>query len=222
MINAMQVESSRADVAAVRSWSAPQIGGRTLSPGKGAGSLEDLQGPEKQAWLEAEAAGRAAGLAAAQRQIDARVRQLDELTGALSTALGALSRPLAHVDDEVHGQIVELAIAIARGLMRRELRADPSQIIGIVRETVALLPASARGVRVLLHPEDAALVRERLPAGGPEQAWSIVEDPVLARGDCRVQTEYAQIDARIESRLKATLSTLLGEERAHARGGAES
>jgi len=222
MINAMQIESSRAEAAAVRSWSAPQIGGRALSPGKGAGSLEDLQGPEKQAWVEAEAAGRAAGLAAAQRQIDARVRQLDEVTAALSTALGALSRPLSHVDDEVHGQIVELAIAIARGLMRRELREDPSQIIGIVRETVALLPAAARGVRVLLHPEDAALVRERLPAGGPEQAWSIVDDPVLARGDCRVLTEYAQIDARIESRLKATLLTLLGEERAHARGGSES
>ena len=222
-MSAMQIDSSlRADASAVRSWNAPLIGGRALTPGKGPGTAEDLQGPEKQAWVEAEAAGRAAGLAAAQRQIDERVRQLEASTHALSAALTALSRPLAHVDDEVHGQLVELAIAIARGLLRRELRADPTQIIGIVRETVALLPAAARGVRVLLHPEDAALVRERLPAGGPEQAWSIVEDPILARGDCRVLTEYAQIDARIESRLKATLSTLLGEERAQARGGEES
>lgn len=220
-MSAVQTESSARGAAAVRAWNAPQIAGRTLSPGKGAVLAEDLEGPEKQAWQEAEAAGRAAGLAAAQRQIDERMRQLDELRGSLATALGALSRPLAHVDDEVHGQIVELAIAIARGLLRRELRTDPAQIIGIVRETVALLPAAARGVRVLLHPEDAALVRERLPTGGPEQAWSIVEDPVLSRGDCRVHTEYAQIDARIESRLKATLSTLLGEERAQARGGAE-
>lgn len=200
-----------------RTWSAPQINGRALSPTR-MNSPEDLQGPEKQAWFEAEAAGRAAGLAAAQRQIDTRVRQLDEATTALSAALQAMSRPLSHVDDEIHGQVVELAIAIARGLLRRELRSDPAQIIGIVRETVALLPAAARGVRVSLHPEDAALVRQRLPAGGPEQAWSIVDDPALSRGDCRVHTEYAQVDARVETRLKATLAALLGDERAEARG----
>lgn len=216
----MQAEYVGRDLAPVRAWNAPQIGGRALTSGRALGP-GDLEGPEKQAWAEAEAAGRAAGLAAAQKQIDEKVRRLDELTASLTAALGALSRPLAHVDDEVHGQVTELAIAIARGLLRRELRTDPSQIIGIVRETVALLPAAARGVRVLLHPEDAALVRERLPAGGPEQAWSIVEDPGLSRGDCRVHTEYAQIDARIEARLKATLTSLLGEERAHARGGEE-
>jgi flagellar assembly protein FliH len=201
----------------VRAWNAPLINGRALSPAR-MNSAEDLQGPERQAWVDAEAAGRAAGLAAAQRQIDARMRQLDEATGALSAALQALARPLAHVDEEVHGQVVELAIAIARGLLRRELRADPAQIIGIVRETVALLPAAARGVRVLLHPEDAALLREKLPAGGPDQAWSIIDDPALSRGDCRVHTEYAQVDARVETRLKATLAALLGDERAQARG----
>jgi flagellar assembly protein FliH len=203
-------------------WTAPQIGGRALGPARGMVLPEELQGAERQAWQEAEAAGRAAGLAAAQRQIDERVRQLNEATAALLTALQALSRPLAHMDDEAHGQIVELAIAIARGLLRRELRADPAQIIGIVRETVALLPAAARGVRVLLHPEDAALVRERLAAGGPDQAWAIVDDPALSRGDCRVHTEYAQVDARIETRLKATLASLLGDERAHARGAEQT
>ena len=201
----------------VRAWNAPQINGRAFSPAR-MNTADDLQGPERQAWVEAEAAGRTAGLAAAQRQIDTRMRQLDEATVAISAALQALARPLAHVDEEVHGQIVELAIAIARGLLRRELRADPTQIIGIVRETVALLPAAARGVRVLLHPEDAALLREKLPAGGPDQAWSIIDDPALSRGDCRVHTDYAQVDARVETRLKATLAALLGDERAEARG----
>jgi flagellar assembly protein FliH len=179
---------------------------------------EELQGAERQAWHEAEAAGRAAGLAAAQREYEGRLRQADEQCASLRSALQALARPLAQVDDEVHAQIVQLALAVARGLVRRELRADPAQIIGIVRETVSLLPANSRGVRVMLHPEDAALMRERLPASGPDQAWSISEDPVLARGDCRVLTEFAQIDARIESRLNAAISTLLGEERAQARG----
>jgi flagellar assembly protein FliH len=179
---------------------------------------EELQGAERQAWQEAEAAGRAAGLAAAQRQYDAKLREADELCASLHSALNALSRPLAHVDDDVHSQIVLLAVALARGLVRRELRADPTQIIGVVRETVSLLPASARGVRVVLHPEDASLVRQRLPVNGPDQAWTISDDPVLARGDCRVFTEFAQIDSRVESRLNEAIAALLGEERAQARG----
>ena len=68
-------------LAGARTWSAPQINGRALSPAR-MNSPDELQGAEKQAWIEAEAAGRAAGLAAAQRQIDQRVRQLEEATAA--------------------------------------------------------------------------------------------------------------------------------------------
>jgi flagellar assembly protein FliH len=203
-------------------WTAPVISGRTLAAVRGMTTSDELQGAEREAWLEAEAAGRAAGLATAQRQFDVKLRQADELCLSLQSALNRLSRPLAHVDDDVYSQIAQLAVAVARGIVRRELRVDPSQVIGIVRETVSLLPASARGVRVVLHPEDAALVRERLPASGPDSAWSISEDPVLARGDCRVLTDFAQIDARVESRLNEALAALLGEDRAQSRGTQEA
>jgi flagellar assembly protein FliH len=172
-----------------------------------------MQGGERRAWHEAEAAGRAAGLEAARVETEARQRQLEGTARQLESVLQALSRPLAQLDDAVHGQIALLATSLARALLRRELRTEPTQIIGIVRDTVALLPASARGVRVLLHPEDATLVRERLSVAGPEQAWSIADDPVLSRGDCRVHTEYAQIDARLETRLNEALTLLLGDER---------
>jgi flagellar assembly protein FliH len=200
----------------VQAWNAPAIGG-AAGAARGLRRPQDMQGGERRAWQEAEAAGRAAGLAAAQAETQARQQQLDLTTRALESALQAMSRPLAHVDDAVHAQIATLATLLARALFRRELRADPAQIIAIVRDTVALLPASARGVRVLLHPDDATLVREKLNVAGPEQAWSIVDDPVLSRGDCRVHTDYAQIDARIEARLTEAMALLLGDERGAAR-----
>jgi flagellar assembly protein FliH len=49
-----------------------------------------------------------------------------------------------------------------------------------------------------------------------------VEDPVLSRGDCRVHTDYAQIDARVESQLNAALSALFGDERDAPRTGVET
>jgi flagellar assembly protein FliH len=220
MLSAKQ--DSRISVADAAAWQPPVLDDANVRAGGRRLSTEQLREEQRRVLAEAETAGRAAGLAAAQKEIDARHRELDEQSRALQVALDALARPLAQVDDLVHRQIAMLALEVARGLLRRELRTDPSQIIAIVRETVGLLPASARGVRVALHPDDAALVRERLVVSGPEAAWSVVDDPALTRGDCRVFTEYAHIDARIATQLNEALIALLGDERTQPRGGEEA
>jgi flagellar assembly protein FliH len=68
------------------------------------------------------------------------------------------------------------------------------------------------------------VVREYLAPTESERAWAIVEDPVMARGGCRIATATSRIDARLETRLGAILSALLGTERhaIGARGGANS
>jgi flagellar assembly protein FliH len=66
---------------------------------------------------------------------------------------------------------------------------------------------------VHLHPEDAMVVREKLATPGQDRAWTIVEDPVMTRGGCRVMTDTAQIDARLETRIGAVISSVLGDER---------
>jgi flagellar assembly protein FliH len=104
--------------------------------------------------------------------------------------------------------------------VRRELRTDPAQLIAIIRETVALLPAATRDVRVHLHPEDATIVREKLATPTADRAWTIVEDPVMTRGGCRVTTDTAHIDQRLETRIRNIMATLLGEERTDAGRGA--
>jgi flagellar assembly protein FliH len=64
-----------------------------------------------------------------------------------------------------------------------------------------------------LHPEDAAVVRQNLAPTENERAWVIVEDPVMARGGCQVMSATSRIDARLETRLAAMLSELMGDER---------
>ena len=106
---------------------------------------------------------------------------------------------------------------MGKQLARRELRIDPAQVIAIMRESLALLPAAAREVRVHLHPEDAATVRERLTAPATERAWTIVEDPTLSRGGCVIHSQSSHIDARLEARIAAVAASALGEERAAQR-----
>lgn len=187
-------------------------------PGKTVQELEDV---ERRAYEEAYAKGRAEGLASAEREMRPQLQQLQTRIERLDAIIGTLARPLQELDSEVEDQLVQLALTVARHLVRRELRIDPSQVIAVIRETVALLPASTRDVRVHLHPEDAAVVREKLAVPTGERVWTIVEDPVMGRGGCRVTTDTAQIDARLETRIGTVVSALLGEERVTAIRGDE-
>jgi flagellar assembly protein FliH len=200
----------------VEAWNAPQMEGASAG-GSRPRTVRELQAAEEAVWESVRQEARAEGLAAAQQEIAARVAMLDEQSRQLAALLEMQARPLARLDVEVEQQLAELAVTIARQLLRRELKIDPTQVIAVVRETVGLLPAAARDVRVILHPEDAALLREKLVTPRDQVAWRLVEDPMLARGDCRVATDTAHIDARIENRLNAVIASLLGDERAQER-----
>jgi flagellar assembly protein FliH len=198
-------------------WDLPSVSGRSIQarrPGKTVAEIEDV---ERRAYEEAFAEGREAGLAAARVESEKQLKQLKSQVERLETAIASLAQPLQQVNEEVEQQLMTLALTIARQLVRRELKTDPAQVIAIIRETVSLLPAAARDVRVHLHPEDAAVVRERLAAPTADRAWTIIEDPVLTRGGCKVTTDTALIDARVETRLNEVISAMLGEERAGGR-----
>src|SRR3954469_2205039 len=177
----------------VARWDMPSVSGRAIQarrPGPTVGQLEDI---EKKAYEEAYAAGREAGLAAARTEMQPAQERLRSQLNGITAVLDKLSKPLEDLDAEVGEQLARLAVSVAKQVIRRELRMDPSQVIAIMRETVALLPVSARQVRIHLHPEDAVVIRERLAAPGGDRAWSLVEDPVLTRGGCLVTTDTAQV-----------------------------
>ncbi len=188
-----------------QTWDVPAIDG---SDGKGymtAGRLQEIQ---QQAHEEAWQKGHAEGVAAGQQEIAQRAARYDEL-------LRALSQPFDRLDESVEKQMVELCIAIVKQLFRREVKVNPTHVIGVVREAIRLLPIASRNVQVRLHPDDAALVRESLSPAEGEPAWQIVEDPLIAHGGCQVTTDSSQIDATAEARLQAVINKVLGDERDH-------
>ena len=162
---------------------------------------------------EAEARGYEAGLSKAQSEMQGRIAALDARLQKIDSILQLLGRPLQDLDARVESELTQLALTVGKQLARRELKIDPAQVIAIIRESLGQLPIAAREVRVHLHPEDAAAVRERLATPTTERAWTVVEDPTLSRGGCIVRSETSQIDARLESRVHAVMTSTLGEER---------
>lgn len=206
----------------VARWDLPSVTGKPVQarrPGRTVNEIEEL---EKRAYEEGFAKGREAGLAKAKQETQVALDQLKAQVTMLERTLGTLAQPLQQMDTDVEQQLAQLALLIARQLVRRELQLDPAQVIAVIRETVALLPVATRDVRVHLHPQDAAVVRERLATPATDRAWHIVEDPVMGRGGCRVTTDTANIDARLETRINSVAIAIFGDERAAERGAAQS
>lgn len=218
-----QTRPIQAKTAAVERWALPDVAGPVVSRMRKEEKVDNTVDLLRQALQESEARGYQAGLekARAESQITldalaARVVQLDSI-------LQLLGAPLQQLDSEVERELLHLTLAVGKQLARRELRVDPTQVIGIIRESLAQLPTAARNIRVHLHPEDAATVRERLAEPTQERAWTIVEDPTLSRGGCLIKTENSLLDARLDSRIAAVIAAAMGEERhAHDRPATDS
>lgn len=208
------------EVPAVERWSLPPVQGPIVGR-RDATRTREIEERERAEREAARLRGYEEGLAAGKAEMQARIAELDARISRLDSILQLLARPLEELDAQVERQLAALALTVGQQLARRELRADPAQVIAVIRECVSRLPASCRDVRVHLHPEDAAVVRERLAAPGQERAFSIVDDPTLSRGGCLIRSESSQIDARFESRLAALVNSVLGEERSPQRRSAD-
>ncbi len=140
------------------------------------------------------------------QELQRKMQQLDQLLHVLGT-------PFEQLDGQVESELASLAVALARQIIRRELKLDPGEIVAVVREAVAALPVATRHPQIFLHPEDAAFIRSTFSLSGEHERWKLIDDPALTRGDCRVVTENSRIDATVESRLTAIITQALGGER---------
>ena len=111
--------------------------------------------------------------------------------------------------------MAQVAISIAQQLVRRELKTDPGEIIGLIRDSIKLLPGNTRNIVIRLHPEDARMVREAfsIDAREDETGWKIAEDPAISRGGCEIKADPSEINLTLENRLSGLAASVLGGER---------
>ncbi len=148
------------------------------------------------------------GLQRAREEVEALQRRLLSL-------LDFMQHPLQVLNEDIEHQLTQLAVTLAQQLVRRELKLEPGEIIGLIRDSVKLLPGNARNITILLHPDDAQLLRDALSleSNDDEHGWKLVEDPMITRGGCEIKAPPSAINATLENRLSALAASVLGGER---------
>jgi flagellar assembly protein FliH len=205
--------SPAAAQATIERWRLPEVEGPIIGGARQDRRAAVAEESAKNAIKEAEARAYEAGMVRARVEMAAKLAAVDERIKRLDATLQLLARPFQQLDADIENELAQLALSVGKQLARRELHIEPTQVIAILRESLALLPIAAREVRVHLHPEDAATVREHLTAPAADRAWTIVEDPTLSRGGCVIHSQSSRIDARLEARIAAVAASALGDER---------
>jgi flagellar assembly protein FliH len=183
-------------------------------------TVNEIEAMQKQAYDEAFAQGKKDGYnqgfnEGSRQGYEENVHALQKKATEFVSLLESLSQPFKVLDSEVEKELVKLAIAIATQIIRREIKLDPGQVIAAVKEAIKVLPLSSQKISLHLHPEDTELVRSALSLDEMSPAWRFVEDPLITRGGCKVDTEVSHIDGTVENRLASVITTLFGGERKH-------
>ena len=145
------------------------------------------------------------GTIAAQADI---VRAHAAQTAHLAELVNALSRDMTQLDTQVADSVLDLAIIIARRIVGESLNARPELLLNTVREALQMLGQARAPARLLLHPEDARLIREHLGDQCSAGGWTIAEDSTMARGGCRLESAGGELDATLHTRWQRVLAAL--------------
>ncbi len=166
-------------------FAAPQPPGDSSAAERLAELERQMEARVREAYREGEAAGRERGraeYASAIEQLTASVREM-----------AAIKPRLRH---EAERDLVQLSLAIARRILRRELTVDPGAVAGIVRAALDRL-AQVEIYRLRLNPADVAAVAEQVG-----QRVEVIPDPALPRGAAIFETARGKLDASIDTQLE--------------------
>jgi len=117
-----------------------------------------------------------------------------------------LERYLGELDEQIAGETLALAVALAREVLRQELSARPESLLAVVKEALTHLPH--QHAAIYLHPEDASLLRSYLGEQIAHAGHRIHEDAKLARGDCVLEAGGTHVDGTMAMRWQRVLGNL--------------
>jgi flagellar assembly protein FliH len=149
----------------------------------------------------ARAEGYAEGLATGRAEAESACTRMKQLSESFANTLDNLDFRLADM-------VLELALDVARQVVAGELAARPERILDVVNLALKQMAETSREARLLLNPDDAALVRPHLDQVLDKNRLRIVEDVRIVRGGCLIETSQGDLDATLPARWRAVVQVL--------------
>lgn len=151
--------------------------------------------------------GRAAGEAEFAQLSGEKIQQLSSIVGNLHVSL-------AHLDQGIAEQLLDLSLEIAAQVIRGSLTVDREKLLQTIREAIAELPVHQGKIVVHLNPDDAETLHSHLGEQLAHTGAHLVPDDSVSAGGCRIVAGNSEVDATIETRWKRVLEAIGAAPRA--------
>lgn len=155
---------------------------------------------EREAFASGYAAGERAGVEAGNKRAEAMLRRLAQTLDELKALRQTMVR-------QTEQQMVSLALAIARRILRREAAVDEDLLIAMARVALERLGESGTAT-IRLNPEDYSATVQRHGDHWAGARVKVVADPSVSRGGCLVDSEFGFIDASVEAQFDQVAQAL--------------
>ena len=110
------------------------------------------------------------------------------------------------------GIIVQLALAVAKTILRREAKTDVTLVKTLAKESLRLVEDKRR-VSIKVNPTDLNAIQgfeeEILSTAPGVKEWEIRQDDRVTAGGCIIETEAGIVDAQLETQLDEIGATLM-------------
>jgi len=164
-------------------------------------TVSELENIRQQSHDEGYAQGRDAGYAAGIQQARTEAEQIHTLLQNMQDSLNQL-------DEQVAQSLLDLSLEIARKMVGESLQIKPAVILKIVSDAISCLPHFNQNAHLVLHPNDAELVRKHMGEQLSHAGWKIFTDAQIHRGGCRAETAHSTVDATTETRWKRVTESI--------------
>ncbi len=189
--------STHEDTTAFEQWEVVELAAPAGEASPAADAAAELAGLREAARAEGYAEGLAVG----------RVEG-EQACGRMKLLAESFSSTLDNLDFRLADMVLELALDVARQVVAGELAAHPERILDVVNLALKQMAETSREARLLLNPDDAALVRPHLDQVLDKNRLRIVEDVRIVRGGCLIETSQGDLDATLPARWRQVVQVL--------------
>jgi flagellar assembly protein FliH len=186
-------------------------GNGRLGKGKPA-TLEEI---EQNAYCRGFADGEAKGLEQGMRAgTEAAENQLSPLLDSLRQAIAEMNALRRRTCTSLEAELVQLALGVARKIVGREVDTNPDRIAYIIRLALSRVE-NATHITIRLNPSDLKrldAIRPQLLAGLTKATRADFQaDASLSPGDCWIESDLGDVDARVETQLQVVADAFRSE-----------
>lgn len=126
----------------------------------------------------------------------------------IGVLLKGVRTALSELDQRVADQLLATSLKVAEQVLRQALRVKPEYLLRVVAEAVGLLETQLDAPTLIVHPDDAKMLREHSDEMPECKEWRIVENASITPGGCRVELNAAEADATLETRWRRVVESI--------------